>query len=144
METTRPQSRKSLWVSGGWYLLAALPVGLGILTGVLSILAAMMLFADAPEWMLRLMAGIALVFSGYGMGRFAGFRRRRKGWRCGLFCGLFLWAVLTLASLVWLHTAGQSGAAVVSLRRRCLGWDFRRQCTPSETAQIAGGFFCKM
>ena len=63
-------------------------------------------FADAPEWMLRLMAGIALVFSGYGMGRFAGFRRRRKGWRCGLFCGLFLWAVLTLASLVWLHTAG--------------------------------------
>ena len=28
----------------------------------------------------------------------------------------------------------QSGAAVVSLRRRCLGWDFRRQCTPSETA----------
>ena len=57
METTRPQSRKSLWVSGGWYLLAALPVGLGILTGVLSILAAMM-------------------------------------------------AVLTLASLVWLHTAG--------------------------------------
>ncbi|WP_302492262.1 hypothetical protein [uncultured Ruminococcus sp.] len=26
METTRPQSRKSLWVSGGWYLLAALPV----------------------------------------------------------------------------------------------------------------------
>ena len=106
METTRPQSRKSLWVSGGWYLLAALPVGLGILTGVLSILAAMMLFADAPEWMLRLMAGIALVFSGYGMGRFAGFRRRRKGWRCGLFCGLFLWAVLTLASLVWLHTAG--------------------------------------
>ena len=97
METTRPQSRKSLWVSGGWYLLAALPVGLGILTGVLSILAAMMLFADAPEWMLRLMAGITLVFSGYGMGRFAGFRRRRKGWRCGLFCGLFLWAVLTLA-----------------------------------------------
>lgn len=106
METTRPQSRKSLWVSGGWYLLAALPVGLGILTGALSILAAMMLFADAPEWMLRLMAGITLVFSGYGMGRFAGFRRRRKGWRCGLFCGLFLWAVLTLASLVWLHTAG--------------------------------------
>ena len=45
METTRPQSRKSLWVSGGWYLLAALPVGLGILTGVLSILAARMLFA---------------------------------------------------------------------------------------------------
>lgn len=43
METTRPQSRKSLWVSGGWYLLAALPVGLGILTGALSILAAMML-----------------------------------------------------------------------------------------------------
>ena len=72
METTRPQSRKSLWVSGGWYLLAALPVGLGILTGVLSILAAMMLFADAPEWMLRLMAGIALVFSGYGMGRWSG------------------------------------------------------------------------
>ena len=61
METTRPQSRKSLWVSGGWYLLAALPVGLGILTGVLSILAAMMLFADAPEWMLRLMAGIISV-----------------------------------------------------------------------------------
>ena len=78
METTRPQSRKSLWVSGGWYLLAALPVGLGILTGALSILAAMMLFADALEWMLRLMAGIALVFSGYGMGRFAGFRRDRK------------------------------------------------------------------
>ena len=134
METTRPQSRKSLWVSGGWYLLAALPVGLGILTGVLSILAAMMLFADAPEWMLRLMAGIALVFSGYGMGRFAGFRRRRKGWRCGLFCGLFLWAVLTAGEPGLAAYCRQSGAAVVSLRRRCLGWDFRRQCTPSETA----------
>ena len=124
METTRPQSRKSLWVSGGWYLLAALPVGLGILTGVLSILAAMMLFADAPEWMLRLMAPERLALRTV-------LRTLPVGSADAGEPGLAAYC-------------RQSGAAVVSLRRRCLGWDFRRQCTPSETAQIAGGFFCKM
>lgn len=143
METTRPQSRKSLWVSGGWYLLAALPVGLGILTGVLSILAAMMLFADAPEWMLRLMAGIALCFP------------VRHGSLCRIPPPPERLALRTVLRTLPVGSADagepglaaycrQSGAAVVSLRRRCLGWDFRRQCTPSETAQIAGGFFCKM
>ena len=46
METTRPQSRKSLWVSGGWYLLAALPVALA-LAGVSMVLAVLLGWAVA-------------------------------------------------------------------------------------------------
>lgn len=129
METTRPQSRKSLWVSGGWYLLAALPVGLGILTGVLSILAAMMLFADAP----------GVDAASYGRDS-AGVFRVRHGSLCRIPPPPERLALRTVLRTLPVGSADagepglaaycrQSGAAVVSLRRRCLGWDFRRQCT---------------
>ncbi len=114
MITKRPQARRNLWESGGWYLLAALPAGMGMLLLFLGMIAGLMLLSDAAPWMLSLLAGISLLLSGYGMGRCAGFHRRRKGLRTGLLCGLLLWLLLTVCSLCWLHTAGSP------LRLACL------------------------
>lgn len=106
MQTKRPPARCSVWESGLWYLLAALPVGAAFLTCSLLAIAAMMLLADAAEWMLSLMAALALFLSGYGMGHFVGFRRRRNGLKTGLLCGLLLYGILLLIGLIWQGTSG--------------------------------------
>ena len=106
MQTKRPPSRQTIWESGIRFLPAALPVGLGVLVGCLLLLAAMMLLTDAAEWMLSLMAGIILLLSGYAMGHFAGFRRRKKGLQTGLLCGISLYALLLLFGLLWQGVCG--------------------------------------
>lgn len=106
MQTRRPPARRSLWESGLWYLLFSLPIGAGMLLACLLALAGMMMLADAAEWMLSLMAAVALLLSGYAMGRFAGFHRRHHGLKTGLVCGLMLYLVLLLLGLVWQDTGG--------------------------------------
>lgn len=106
MQTKRPPARRSIWESGIWYLFAALPVGVGLLMGSLFLIAAMMLVADAADWMLSCMAGIALIVSGYGMGRFAGFRCRHSGLKTGVLCGLTLYLLLVVGGLIWRSDVG--------------------------------------
>lgn len=89
-----------------WFLLPAVFVGLAILCGMVLLFALLLLKADAPAWMETLLALAALLTAGYGMGRFAGYRRHRKGLRTGLQCGVLLYLLLVLAGVLWLHEAG--------------------------------------
>lgn len=105
MQTRRQPPRKNIWETGVWFLLPAVFVGLAILCGMV-LLFALLLKADAPAWMETLLALAALLTAGYGMGRFAGYRRHRKGLRTGLQCGVLLYLLLVLAGVLWLHEAG--------------------------------------
>ena len=84
MQTRRQPPRKNIWETGVWFLLPAVFVGLAILCGMVLLFALLLLKADAPAWMETLLALAALLTAGYGMGRFAGYRRHRKGLRTGL------------------------------------------------------------
>ena len=106
MQTRRQPPRKNRWETGGWFLLPAVFVGLAILCGMVLLFALLLLKADAPAWMETLLALAALLTAGYGMGRFAGYRRHRKGLRTGLQCGVLLYLLLVLAGVLWLHEAG--------------------------------------
>ena len=106
MQTRRQPPRKNIWESGVWFLLPAVFVGLAILCGMVLLFALLLLKADAPAWMETLLALAALLTAGYGMGRFAGYRRHRKGLRTGLQCGVLLYLLLVLAGVLWLHEAG--------------------------------------
>ena len=106
MQTRRQPPRKNIWETGVWFLLPAVFVGLAILCGMVLLFALLLLKADAPVWMETLLALAALLTAGYGMGRFAGYRRRRKGLRTGLQCGVLLYLLLVLAGVLWLHEAG--------------------------------------
>lgn len=106
MQTRRQPPRKNIWETGVWFLLPAVFVGLAILCGMVLLFALLLLKADAPAWMENLLALAALLTAGYGMGRFAGYRRHRKGLRTGLQCGVLLYLLLVLAGVLWLHEAG--------------------------------------
>lgn len=106
MQTRRQPPRKNIWETGVWFLLPAVFVGLAILCGMVLLFALLLLKADAPVWMETLLALAALLTAGYGMGRFAGYRRHRKGLRTGLQCGVLLYLLLVLAGVLWLHEAG--------------------------------------
>ena len=106
MQTRRQPPRKNIWETGVWFLLPAVFVGLAILCGMVLLFALLLLKADAPVWMETLLALAALLTAGYGMGRFAGYRRHRKGLRTGLQCGVLLYLLLMLAGVLWLHEAG--------------------------------------
>ena len=106
MQTRRQPPRKNIWETGVWFLLPAIFVGLAILCGTVLLFALLLLKADAPAWMETLLALAALLTAGYGMGRFAGYRRHRKGLRTGLQCGVLLYLLLVLAGVLWLHEAG--------------------------------------
>lgn len=106
MQTRRQPPRKNIWETGVWFLLPAVFVGLAILCGMVLLFALLLLKADAPAWMETLLALVALLTAGYGMGRFAGYRRHRKGLRTGLQCGVLLYLLLVLAGVLWLHEAG--------------------------------------
>lgn len=106
MQTRRQPPRKNIWETGMWFLLPAVFVGLAILCGMVLLFALLLLKADAPAWMETLLALAALLTAGYGMGRFAGYRRHRKGLRTGLQCGVLLYLLLVLAGVLWLHEAG--------------------------------------
>lgn len=106
MQTRRQPPRKNIWETGMWFLLPAVFVGLAILCGMVLLFALLLLKADAPVWMETLLALAALLTAGYGMGRFAGYRRHRKGLRTGLQCGVLLYLLLVLAGVLWLHEAG--------------------------------------
>ena len=106
MQTRRQPPRKNIWETGVWFLLPAVFVGLAILCGMVLLFALLLLKADAPAWMETLLALAALLTAGYGMGRFAGYRRHRKGLRTGLQCGVMLYLLLVLAGVLWLHAAG--------------------------------------
>ena len=106
MQTRRQPPRKNIWETGVWFLLPAVFVGLAILCGMVLLFALLLLKADAPAWMETLLALAALLTAGYGMGRFAGYRRHRKGLRTGLQCGVLLYLLLVLAGVLWLHEAG--------------------------------------
>ena len=106
MQTRRQPPRKNIWETGVWFLLPAIFVGLAILCGMVLLFALLLLKADAPAWMETLLALAALLTAGYGMGRFAGYRRHRKGLRTGLQCGVLLYLLLVLAGVLWLHEAG--------------------------------------
>ena len=106
MQTRRQPPRKNIWETGVWFLLPAVFVGLAILCGMVLLFALLLLKADAPAWMETLLALAALLTAGYGMGRFAGYRRHRKGLRTGLQCGVLLFLLLVLAGVLWLHEAG--------------------------------------
>lgn len=106
MQTGRQPPRKNIWETGVWFLLPAVFVGLAILCGMVLLFALLLLKADAPVWMETLLALAALLTAGYGMGRFAGYRRHRKGLRTGLQCGVLLYLLLVLAGVLWLHEAG--------------------------------------
>ena len=84
MQIRRQPPRKNIWETGVWFLLPAVFVGLAILCGMVLLFALLLLKADAPVWMETLLALAALLTAGYGMGRFAGYRRHRKGLRTGL------------------------------------------------------------
>lgn len=121
METRRPAPRPSIWERGAWCSLLALPVGLALLAGCLCLIGGMMLLTDAAEWMLSLTAGISLCASGYGMGHFAGFRRRRKGLQTGLICGGALYGILLVIGIIWQDTAGGWLRPACILVSSCLG-----------------------
>ena len=106
MQTRRQPPRKNIWETGVWFLLPAVFVGLAILCGMVLLFALLLLKADAPAWIETLLALAALLTAGYGMGRFAGYRRHRKGLRTGLQCGVLLYLLLVLAGVLWLHEAG--------------------------------------
>lgn len=106
MQTRRQPPRKNIWETGVWFLLPAVFVGLAILCGMVLLFALLLLKADAPVWMETLLALAALLTAGYGMGRFAGYRRHRQGLRTGLQCGVLLYLLLVLAGVLWLHEAG--------------------------------------
>lgn len=106
MQTRRQPPRKNIWETGVWFLLPAVFVGLAILCGMVLLFALLLLKADAPVWMETLLALAALLTAGYGMGRFAGYRRHRKGLRTGLQCGVLLYLLLVLAGVLWLHESG--------------------------------------
>ena len=106
MQTRRQPPRKNIWETGVWFLLPAVFVGLAILCGMVLLFALLLLKADAPAWMETLLALAALLTAGYGMGRFVGYRRHRKGLRTGLQCGVLLYLLLVLAGVLWLHEAG--------------------------------------
>lgn len=106
MQTRRQPPRKNIWETGVWFLLPAVFVGLAILCGMVLLFALLLLKADAPVWMETLLALAALLTAGYGMGRFAGYRRHCKGLRTGLQCGVLLYLLLVLAGVLWLHEAG--------------------------------------
>lgn len=106
MQTRRQPPRKNIWETGVWFLLPAVFVGLAILCEMVLLFALLLLKADAPAWMETLLALAALLTAGYGMGRFAGYRRHRKGLRTGLQCGVLLYLLLVLAGVLWLHEAG--------------------------------------
>lgn len=88
------------------YLPAALSVGIGLLLAGLAALSGLLLLSDLSEWISALLLGLLLFCSGYSMGRFAGFHRRRKGWLTGLCCGLLLCGILLAVGLFWQGTAG--------------------------------------
>ena len=106
MQTRRQPPRKNIWETGVWFLFPAVFVGLAILCGMVLLFSLLLLKADAPAWMETLLALAALLTAGYGMGRFAGYRRHRKGLRTGLQCGVLLYLLLVLAGVLWLHEAG--------------------------------------
>lgn len=106
METRRPDTEKNPWKSWNFTLAAALAVGIGILLLWLSGLAGLMLLTDAEDWMLSLTVGIGLLAAGYGMGRFAGFHRRKKGLKTGLLCGSALAGLLFLVGILWYGEPG--------------------------------------
>lgn len=106
MQTRRQPPRKNIWETGVWFLLPVVFVGLAILCGMVLLFALLLLKADAPAWMETLLALAALLTAGYSMGRFAGYRRHRKGLRTGLQCGVLLYLLLVLAGVLWLHEAG--------------------------------------
>ncbi len=101
MHTRRARKRRSIWESGKWYWLAALPVGLVILAGSSAFFAVILWIAEPTPWMVSCMAGISLIVAGYSMGRFAGFYRRRKGLKTGAVCGIALYVVLFLSGMLW-------------------------------------------
>ena len=89
MRTKRQPARQSIWENRFGYLPAALSVGIGLLLAGLAVLSGLLLLSDLSEWISALLLGLLLFCSGYSMGRFAGFHRRRKGWLTGLCCGPF-------------------------------------------------------
>ena len=118
MQTRRQPPRKNIWETGVWFLLPAVFVGLAILCGMVLLFALLLLKADAPAWMETLLALAALLTAGYGMGRFAGYRRHRKGLRTGLQCGVLLYLLLVLAGVLWLHEAGTLWKGLVLMLSR--------------------------
>lgn len=106
MRTKRIPSRRSVWESRIAYLPLALAVGCCMLSAGLMGVAGLMQFSDAPEWMLSLMAGVVLVSSGYGMGYFSGFHRRKRGMQTGLFCGIILCCILWAFGMAWQQIGG--------------------------------------
>jgi len=106
MRTKRQPARQSIWENRFGYLPAALFVGIGLLLAGLAALSGLLLLSDLSEWISALLLGLLLFCSGYGMGRFAGFHRRRKGWLTGLCCGLLLCGILLAVGLFWQGTAG--------------------------------------
>ena len=106
MRTKRQPARQSIWENRFGYLPAALSVGIGLLLAGLAALSGLLLLSDLSEWISALLLGLLLFCSGYSMGRFAGFHRRRKGWLTGLCCGLLLCGILLAVGLFWQGTAG--------------------------------------
>ena len=90
---------KPVRVSAGGIVRGNRLAGLAALSGLL-------LLSDLSEWISALLLGLLLFCSGYSMGRFAGFHRRRKGWLTGLCCGLLLCGILLAVGLFWQGTAG--------------------------------------
>ena len=105
MRTKRQPARQSIWENRFGYLPAALSVGIGLLLAGLAALSGLLLLSDLSEWISALLLGLLLFCSGYSMGRFAGFHRRRKGWLTGLCCGLLLCGILLAVGLFWQGTA---------------------------------------
>lgn len=101
MQNKRPPARRSVWERGSWYLLLSLPVGLGMLLGILLFLSALLLISDTPDWMISLVSAIALWLSGYAMAHYAGFHRRKKGLQTGFFCGFLLYLLLLGVGFFW-------------------------------------------
>ena len=106
MRTKRQPARQSIWENRFGYLPAALFVGIGLLLAGLAALSGLLLLSDLSEWISALLLGLLLFCSGYSMGRFAGFHRRRQGWLTGLCGGLLLCGILLAGGLFWQGTAG--------------------------------------
>ena len=130
MRTKRQPARQSIWENRFGYLPAALSVGIGLLLTGLAALSGLLLLSDLSEWISALLLGLLLFCSGYSMGRFAGFHRRRKGWLTGLCCGLLLCGILLAVGLFWQGTAGSP------VRLQYLGRHLRRECSPQEATEI--------